>query len=148
MAIVYTKKSLVERVQRHLANNFPSDDSSLSETEVLLMIDQSLAFSMVGNVYAGAKVEGAIAVPEAYLTTYLIGGLVKNYNTDEWYASLPQPPVSLPLGYSVTNVYFATPGSGKSQASTAYRIKARRLPGDDADAQRITDTGYLGKPYL
>jgi len=113
MAIVYTKLSIVERLRRAVANNFPTDDDSLSNTEVLLMLDQALAYAMVGMTYQGAKVEGTIAVPEGFITTYSISTLSQNSTTQEWYADLPQPPVSLPLGYSVTDVFFAKDGLGK-----------------------------------
>lgn len=125
MAIPYTKKMLVERLQIHMANNFPSSESSLTDNQVLLYVDQALAFNLVGQVWQNAKLEGVIDVPEGYLATYNITGLSKDENTGEWRASLPQTPISLPLGYSITEVYFASSANGKSQ--TVFPIKNKRV---------------------
>lgn len=130
----YTKKTLITRIQQDLNNGFPGADWSLSDNEILFHIDQAMAFSMVGQVYNLAKLEGTLTVPEAYLSTYSIGVLTKNEFTGEWYATLPQPPVSLPLGYSITNAYFASSANGKS---------APILP---IEAKRGAYRDYLPKP--
>lgn len=103
--VPYTKKQLVERVKRHIANGFPSADLTITDNEVALYLDQAIAFTMVGQVYNNAKIEGNIAIPEAYLTTYKLTYIYQDIDTGEWSAELPQPPVSLPLGYSITDVY-------------------------------------------
>lgn len=95
--IPYTKKLLVQRIRQDLANDFPDSEFEISEREVLLHIDQALAFSIVGQVWNNAKVTGSMDVPEGYLTTYELSSLVQNPNTADWYAALPQSPVSLPL---------------------------------------------------
>jgi len=122
--IPYTKKLFVQRIRQDLANNFPDSEFSISEREVLLHIDQALAFNAVGQVYAGAKVLGTLEVPEGYLTRYALATLVQDPITSEWYATLPQPPVSLPLGYSITRAYFASGQNGVSQE--ILPIKAKR----------------------
>src|ERR1051326_8323482 len=123
MALVYSKKLFIERVRRHMANNFPDSDMSLSENEVLLYIDQALAYNMVGQVYNAAKLEGNLVMPEAYLSTYLITNIQLDSNTGYWYVTLPQPPVSLPLGYSITNAYFAKTAYGQSDPILPIRNK-------------------------
>jgi hypothetical protein len=122
--IPYTKKLLVQRLRQDLANDFPDSEFAISEREVLLHIDQALAFNAVGQIYAGAKVLGTLEVPEGYLTTYQLASLVQDNVTGVWYATLPQPPVSLPLGYSITRAYFAGAGNGISQE--ILPIKAKR----------------------
>jgi hypothetical protein len=122
--ITYTKKLLVQRLRQDLANDFPDSEFAISEREVLLHIDQALAFNAVGQVYAGAKVLGTLDVPEGYLTRYALSALVQDSITGEWYATLPQPPVSLPLGYSITRAYFANTQNGVSQE--ILPIKAKR----------------------
>lgn len=122
--IAYTKKLLVQRLRQDLANDFPDSEFSISENEVLLHIDQALAANAVGQIYAGAKVLGTLEVPEGYLTRYLLSALVQDTLTSEWYATLPQPPVSLPLGYSITRAYFASSENGVSQ--DILPIKAKR----------------------
>jgi hypothetical protein len=125
MAVVYSKKMLIERIKRHMADNFPSAEFGSSSNEVLLYIDQALAYSIVGQVWANAKVEGNMAMPEAYLTTYLLPDLQQDNVTKEWYSTLPQPPLSLPLGYSLDNVYFANSVDGKG--TNVSLIKAKRV---------------------
>lgn len=121
----YSKKLLVNRIQRHVANGFPNDSFPMTPNEILLYIDEALAFNMVGQVWANAKVEGNMAVPEAYLTTYALDSLAQDSATGYWYTTLPQPPVSLPLGYSIDRCYFAMPGSGES--TEVMPIKANRM---------------------
>jgi len=122
--IPYTKKMLVQRLRQDLTNDFPDSEFPISEREVLLHIDQALAFNAVGQIYNNAKVLGTLEVPEGYLTRYALATLVQDPITSEWYATLPQPPVSLPLGYSITRAYFANSQNGISQE--ILPIKAKR----------------------
>lgn len=122
--ISYTKRLLVQRLRQDIANDFPDSEFAISEREVLLHIDQALAFTVVGQVYAGAKVHGTLEVPEGYLSTYELAALVQDPVSKAWYATLPQPPVSLPLGYSITRAYFGSVTNGISQE--ILPIKAKR----------------------
>jgi len=110
--IAYTKKMLIERIKRDILNDFPSSEFNVSDNEMVLYIDQASAFTLVGQVYQGAKVSGNLVMPEAYLTTYEIPSLAKDSVTGYWKGVLPQPPVSLPIGYSVSGGYFANTSNG------------------------------------
>lgn len=123
--IAYTKKQLIERVKRHISDDFPSSDFSTSDNEILLYLDQAIAFTVVGQVWNNAKIEGNIAVPEAWITTYTLSTLSQDNPSGYWYSTLPQPPVSLPLGYSISRVYAAEAGSGQSQE--ILPIKSKRV---------------------
>lgn len=125
MAIVYSKKMLIQRIRQHMADDFPNSEFGASENEVLLYIDQALAYSLVGQAYANAKIEGALCVPEAYLITYLLPAVQFDNVTKEWYSTLPQPPVSLPLGYSIDRIYFANEVDGVG--NNVFMIKAKRV---------------------
>ena len=125
MAITYTKKMLIQRLRQHMADDFPSAEFGASENEVLLYIDQALAFGLVGQAYANAKIEGVLAVPEAYYVTYLVPALQYDNIRKTWYSTLPQAPVSLPLGYSIDRAYFANAVDG--QGTQVYWIKAKRV---------------------
>jgi hypothetical protein len=120
----YSKATLAERLMRDLNNGLPDADASLSENEVIFHIDQAIAASLIGNIYGIAKVEGVLTVPEAYITTYSLS-LIKDEPTGAWYGDLPQPPVSLPLGYSVTDVYFASSAEGNRQV--VFPIEQKRV---------------------
>jgi hypothetical protein len=123
--ITYNKAQLIERVKKHIADGFPTADFSTTDSEILLYVDSALAFGLIGQVYAGAKVEGNLVMPEGYLTTYLLPALTRDNVTKEWYSTLPQPPVSLPLGYSIDHVYFANSVNGKGKS--VFLIKGHRV---------------------
>jgi len=155
--IPYTKKLFVQRLRQDLANDFPDSEFAISEREVLLHIDQALAFNAVGQIYAGAKVLGTLEVPEGFLTRYLLATLVQDAVTSEWYATLPQPPVSLPLGYSITRAYFANAQNGISQEilpikakRAAYRNNMPRPAGAEykVDGSTIYITANDGSPLF
>lgn len=112
MPITYNKKTFIERIKRHIANGWPNSSFSISDNEVMLYIDQSIASNLVGSVFALAKLEGALVMPEAYLFTYLLT-ISQDMVTKNWYATLPQPPISLPLGYSINRVYAANSSDGE-----------------------------------
>jgi hypothetical protein len=122
--IPYSKGMLVERVKKHISDGFGGDDISVSDSELLLYIDSALAYNMIGQVYANAKIDGNLAMPEAYLTTYLMTNVAQDPATGLWFVTLPQPPVSLPLGYSISRVYSASNGQ---VSQDFFMIKAKRV---------------------
>ncbi len=113
MALVYSMATLVERIKRHMANGFPSASFFASDNEIQLYINDALAFGLVGGVYNMAKMEGTLSVPDGYLQTYSLPALTQDNITREWKTTLPLPPLSLPLGYSLSNAYFADSVNGK-----------------------------------
>jgi len=125
MAIPFSKQMLIERIRKYLNDGFINDSFSTSDNEILLHIDQAIAFQIVGLAYQNAKIEGALAVAEAFLITYNLTNLSQDPNTGYWFTTLPQPPLSLPLGYSINRVYFANTSNGISEDATP--IKAKRL---------------------
>lgn len=124
--VVWTRRALIQRIKKHVSNSrSTSDQFSPSDNEILLLIDSAAAFRMVGQVYAGAKVEGVLEVPEAYLVTLALPALKQDTLSNYWFTTLPNPPMSLPLGYSVIRVYAKDPTYG--QLEDAYFIKAKRV---------------------
>lgn len=122
----YTKRVFVQRIRKHVSDSRnTSDQFSASDNEILLLIDQAAATRIVGQAYAGAKVEGALYIAEAYLVTYSLPALTQDSLSGFWSTTLPQPPMSLPIGYSVNRVYFKASGYGES--ADAYAIKAKRV---------------------
>ena len=128
MALTYTKRLLIERIRKHLANGFPKSEFPITINEMLLYIDEAVPVVMKALIFENAKVTGVMDVPEAYLVTYNFTITNQNVNTYEWYITLPQPPLALPNGYNITDSYFAnkTNGQGKSlffvnAKSTSYR---------------------------
>jgi len=125
MALTYSWRQLIDRIWRHINNDFPGADYTVSENEMLLYINEAMSFGLVGQVYNGAKVLGSLEMPEAYLVTFQLAPLQEDTISKYWYSSMPQPPLSLPLGYSVNRVYFANAVNG--QGTDCYAIKAKRV---------------------
>jgi len=125
MALTYSWRQLIDRIWRHMNNDFPGADYTVSEKEMLLYINEAMSFGLVGQVYSGAKVLGTLEMPEAYLVTFQLATLQEDPISKYWYSTMPQPPLSLPLGYSVNRVYFANPTNG--QGIDCYAIKAKRV---------------------
>lgn len=123
-AIVYSKRQLIERIVKHMNSNFPGDDWKATDNEVLLYIDSLIPGVMKGQMFELAKVTGFLETIEAYLVTYNYTISTQNANTYEWYVTLAQPPLALPVGYNIPNVYIASPSTGRSQ--NAYPISTKR----------------------
>ena len=125
MALTYSWQQLIERIERHINNDFPSAEFSVFNSEMLLYINEAMSSGIVGQMYNGAKVLGTLETPEAYLVTFQLAALQQDNVTKYWYSTMPQPPLSLPLGYSVNRVYFANPTNGQGVDCAA--IKAKRV---------------------
>ncbi len=123
MAIAYTGQMLIERVRRHLANDFPNSSFAISENEVLLYINAAIPIVMKGQMYENAKVVSIFDVPEAYLVTYNITISTLNAQTGEWAVTLPQTPLALPDGYNITDAYFSSAGK---RTLSVFFIKTKR----------------------
>jgi hypothetical protein len=127
MAIVtvpYSKLQLVQRIRKHMNNGFPNDSFSTSDTEIMLYIDSAIAAQIKTLAYQNAQVEGVLVVPEAFLVTFNLV-LTQDPVSNFWFTTLPQPPLSLPLGYSITRAYFASGKNGQGQE--ILPIKAKRV---------------------
>lgn len=125
MALGYTWNQLINRIQRHINNDFPGTDFTPTPKEILLYINEAMSFGLIGQVYGGAKVLNTMEVPNAYEVTFQLAALQQDNVTKRWYSTMPQPPLSLPLGYSVNSVYFANSSDGKGL--DCLPIKSKRL---------------------
>lgn len=115
-AIVWTRRALIQRIRKQVTNDRMTNDAfETSDNEICLLIDQEAAATMIANIYMGAKVEGTLVVPEAYYITYMLPALQQDNIMKDWYTTLPQPPMSLPLGYSIDRCFFANASQGKSK---------------------------------
>lgn len=125
MALTFSWRQLCERIIRHINNYFPNDSFSGSENEILLYINEAMSTGIIGQAYNGAKIVGALEVPDAYEVTFQLAVLQQDSVTQRWFSTMPQPPLSLPLGYSVNRVYFADSAHGIGQ--DCFPIKPKRL---------------------
>lgn len=125
MALTYSWLQFCERIVRHINNNFPSEDFKMSTNEILLYINEAMSFGIVGQVYNGAKISGVLEVPEAYIVQFELDALTQDSVSGYWTTTLPQPPLSLPLGYSINRIYPAANGYGQGQ--DVIMLKAKRV---------------------
>lgn len=123
-AIVYNKSQFIERIKKHLANGWPGEDFSITDNEVLLYLDAAIPFVLKGHMFENAKISGVLDLPEAYLVTTAYTISSQSPTTLEWSVTLAQPPLALPTGYDIPNVYIADSSGGRSQ--NAYPISAKR----------------------
>lgn len=125
MALGYTWRQLSQRIWKHFNNDFPGTDFSVTENEIYLYINEAMSSGLIGQVYNGAKVLGYLEVPESYILQFELAALTQDTVSGYWTTTLPQPPLSLPLGYSINRVYPATAGFG--QGKDCIAIKAKRV---------------------
>ncbi len=108
-----------------MANQFPNDDWVITPNEMLLYINEAMSSGIIGQVYSGAKILGAMEMPEAYIVQFELSALTQDTISGKWTTTLPQPPLSLPLGYSVNRVYPANASLGQGQ--DVILLKAKRV---------------------
>lgn len=125
MALTYSWKQLIDRIQIHILNDFHSSESTMTDNQVLLYINEAMSFGIIGTAWGGAKITGVMEIPDAYEVTFQLAALQQDSVTKRWYSTMPQPPLSLPLGYSVNSVYFANSSDGKGL--DCLPIKSKRL---------------------
>ena len=121
----YTKEMLIQRIRKHVSNSrFLTDDYAASDNEILLYIDAAIPVVMKGQMFENAKVSGVLDVPDAYIVTYTFTISNQDPKTNEWFVTLPQPPLALPSGYDIPSVYIANEGTGRT--INAYPVKVKR----------------------
>jgi hypothetical protein len=125
MALTYSWLQFIVRIEKHFNNDYPGTDFSITRNELLLYVNEAMSSGIIGQVYNGAKVLGALEMPEAYILQFELAALAQDTVSGYWYTTLPQPPLSLPLGYSINRVYPATTGFG--QGKDCIAIKAKRV---------------------
>lgn len=139
MALGYTWRQLVQRLNNHINNDYPGTDFSVTENQMILYINEAMSSGVIGQVYGGAKILGTLEMPESYILQFQLAALTQDNVTKNWYSTLPQPPLSLPLGYSINRVYFANSVNG--QGKDCIAIKAKRV------GRRITMPMQFGVRY-
>jgi len=125
MALTFTWRQLINRLQIHIANDYPSSESTMTDNQILLYINEAMSFGLVGQVWGGAKMLGYMEVPDAYVMQFQLAALAQDTVSGYWTTTLPQPPLSLPLGYSIDRIYPATTGFGQGQ--DVVLLKSKRV---------------------
>lgn len=112
--LICTTSQMIDRVRRGYYNNFPSDDSVLSDNELLLHINDAVAQVATKQANDAYAVTGIRMVPDGYITTYKLTSFVKDADTGYYYASLPHVPFGLPENSGINSCFFSgTKGQSK-----------------------------------
>lgn len=154
----YTRRTLIARLKKQIANGFPNDDFPITDKEMNLYIDQVLAAAIPGQVYGQAKVTGMLEASDGfYMTFTFASGPSYDDNRNDWWLTLPETPLSLPLGINVRRVYAASSLFGGETESfrlitgqrKAYRGQLPRPDGVEASFEnaimrmKMSDGGSL-----
>lgn len=83
MALTYSWKQLIDRIQIHILNDFPSSESTMTDNQVLLYINEAMSFGIVGTVWGGAKITGVMEVLDAYEVTFQLADLQQDNVTKD-----------------------------------------------------------------
>lgn len=118
-----SKNQLIERVQRYLSNGLVSDDFAPSKNEIGLYINDAIAAVVTKTARGNYGIDGVYSVPEGVYTRFTFTSFTKDTDTGEWYVTLPAAPLSLPLGYSINDVYFT---GAKGRGIPVYAVNAKQ----------------------
>lgn len=108
--MITTTQNLIDRTRRTYYANYPSDDATLTDNEILLHINDAVATVALKQVNENYAVTGLISVPEGYITTFDITSLLKDSDTGFYSASIPHPPFGFPENSGIQGVFFAGVG--------------------------------------
>ena len=103
-----TRKVLIEQIRRMLYGGVPNDDASISEKEINVYINESLAYMAKINYTDSIKLDGVENVSDVFYLTFKNLAVLKDTDTGYYYTTLPQVPVGLARGYGISTVTFPT----------------------------------------
>ena len=101
-----TKKQIIEQILRSYHNGMPFKDSSLTEAEVNMYINQAIGFLALKNYTDAIKIDGVENIGDAFYSTFTLPAIAKNNDTGLYFALLPQVPASLSRGYGISSLLF------------------------------------------
>lgn len=125
MALDYTWLQFIIRLEKHINNDYPGTDFSVKRNELLLYVNEAMSYGLVGQVWNNSKNMGQMEVPDGYIVQFQLAATTQDTVSGYWTTTLPQPPLSLPLGYSINRIYPASAGYG--QGNDVILIKAKRI---------------------
>jgi hypothetical protein len=103
-----TRKVLIEQIRRMLYGGVPNDDASVSEKEINVYTNESLAYMAKINYTDSIKLDGVENVSDVFYLTFKNLAVLKDTDTGYYYTTLPQVPVGLARGYGISTVTFPT----------------------------------------
>lgn len=111
-----TRKIIIEQIRRQYYGGVPSDDANLSENEVNAYLSQAIAYMAKVNYTDAIKLDGVENVSDAFYSTFKGLPILKDDDTQFYYATLPHPPLGLSRGYGISTVTFPVGPTGLAKA--------------------------------
>ena len=68
--MITTTQNIIDRVKRFYYNNYASQDSTLSDNEILLYINDAVASVAVKQANDSYAITGIQEIPDGYITTF------------------------------------------------------------------------------
>ena len=122
--MVTTTQQLLDRLKRFYYNNYPSQDSVLTDNEVLLYVNDAVASVAVKQANDAYAITGIQEIPDGYVTTFKLTSLTKDSSTGYYHATLPHPPFGLPKGNGINSCFFT---GVKGQSKPILYVSANEL---------------------
>ena len=119
-----TRQQLIDRILRFYYNDYPDDAATVSNNEVDLYINDSIAAVMNKQAMDAYNITGIVSVPDGYITTYTLTTPTLNDNTGFYSTSIPHPPIGLPDSAGIIGVYF---GGGRGQSKPILYVSPREV---------------------
>jgi hypothetical protein len=103
-----TRKILIEQIRRIFYGGVPNDDATLSEKEVNVYINEAIAYMAKVNYSDAIKLDGIENISDSFYATFKNLSITKDTDTGYYSLDLPQVPLGLSRGYSISTVTFPT----------------------------------------
>lgn len=101
-----TRPQLIELIQRDVNNGLPFDDAQITDNEISLWLSQAIATVMEERYKSSAELESITYMNDFYYATFKNRAVSRDSDTGYYYFELPQVPLGLPRGVSISGVYF------------------------------------------
>lgn len=113
MITTITYGKFVEQIKKFVSNGWPDIADNYTDNEILMYVYQMLAAEIVVASTNNMKYTGFFSTPEGFITDYdfPVNLWSKDPNTGYYFVQLPEPPVNLPIGYSIQSPVFVGFGS-------------------------------------
>lgn len=119
-----TRKLIAQQILSVIYPNGRSDDADITESLVNIYISEAASVVAVQNYRSNIQLDSVEAVSDAFYSTFKNIQITKDTDTGFYTFPLPQPPIGVPIGVSISSVYLISPSGTRT---VAYPISQREL---------------------
>lgn len=119
-----TRQNIIDEIRQIIYNGPPNDDAVITPEMVNLHLNEAIAMSVKKTFADSYQIDAVGNIPDGFYITY--GGLkpLQDPVTKYYTLTLPQVPLSLPRGQSISNAVFYSLSNIKKEGS---RISPREI---------------------